>query len=43
MTARTTTSTAPHTYATAGAKSVTVKITDSYSRVASVTLPVTVR
>ena len=41
--ARTTTPSVAHTYAAAGTKSVTVKITDSYSRVASVTLPVAVR
>ena len=41
--ARTVTSTVAHTYAAAGAKSVTLKITDSYSRVASATVRVTVR
>jgi PKD repeat protein len=38
-----TTSTVAHTYAAAGKKSVTLKITDNYGRAASVTLPVTVR
>ncbi len=42
-TASTVTSSVAHTYAAAGTKSVTLKITDSYSRVASVTVPVTVR
>jgi subtilase family serine protease len=41
--ARTTTPSVAHTYAVAGTRSVTLKITDSYSRSASVTLPVTVR
>ena len=41
--ARTVTPAVAHTYAAAGAKSVTLKITDCYARVASVTLRVTVR